>query len=556
MTKSEEVSQGISKLLVWVAVAAPLAVSPWTTTDPINLVKLVVLTVLAFGIAFLLFSNLRILKGRNLQAISITVALFVTQLSLVFFISETDKGMQFFGTMGRNTGLLCYISLVALLFAAATVSSQSLNRTLINSFAVVGAISATYGLIQYLGSDPIKWANKFDPIIGFVGNPNFQSALLGLAGIATLVICLDNSVAGIKRIVGGFSLILGLLMAALSHSQQGLMVFAIGVVILSFFNVKALRKRYLTWIFSGTTGFLISISIFGILNRGFLAKYLYQDSVTFRGDYWRAGWRMAIENPLFGLGLDSFGDNYRKYRTLEATLRRGPDVVTNAAHNIFIDFAANGGLPLLLIYFSFLIICGKKIWCYSRSDTRDKYFEAVVAVWVGFLAQSLISINQIGIAVWGWILTGVIAGWNTPTNIEIKEQKQVNQKISEAEDFSARSIMILFVGMTSGLLISLPPFIASASEKSAMATSKLESILKAESKWPKDPARSNQIVVILVSNSLNKEALVITKKTVDQFPSNYDAWKVYSEIPTVSAIEKKAALAQMKILDPLNPNLK
>ena len=89
-----------------------------------------------------------------------------------------------------------------------------------------------------------------------------------------------------------------------------------------------------------------------------------------------------------------------------------------------------------------------------------------------------------------------------------------------------------------------------------MATSKLESILKAESKWPQDPARSNQIAVILVSNSLDKEALAITKKTVEQFPNNYDAWKVYSEIPTVSAREKKAALEQMKVLDPLNPNLK
>jgi O-antigen ligase len=556
MTKSEEVSQGISRLLVWVAVAAPLAVSPWTTTDPINLVKLVVLTVSAFGIAFLLFSNLGILKDGKLQAVSIAAALFVTQLSLVFFNSETDKGMQFFGTMGRNTGLLCYISLVALLFAAATVSSQNLNRALINSFTVVGGLSAIYGLIQYLGADPIRWANKFDPIIGFVGNPNFQSALLGLAGIATLVITLDNSVASIKRLVCGLSLMLALLMAALSDSQQGLMVFAIGVVILGFFNIKALKKKNLTWIFSGFTGILFSGAIFGFLNKGFLANYLYQDSVTFRGDYWRAGWRMAIENPLLGLGLDSFGDNYRKYRTLEATLRRGPDVITNAAHNIFIDFAANGGLPLLFIYFSFLIICGKKIWCYSRSDTRDKYFEAVIAVWVGFIAQSLISINQIGIAVWGWILTGVIAGWKVQTVSRVKEQKLESVKIHKDKGFSPRNLMILLVGMITGLLISLPPFIASANHKSAMATAKLELILKAESKWPKDPARSNQIAVILVSNSLNTEALVITKKTVDQFPNNYDAWKVYSEIPTVSAIEKKAALAQMKILDPLNPNLK
>jgi O-antigen ligase len=556
MAKAEEVPQGIKRILIWLAVAAPIAVSPWTTIDPINLIKLVVLAASAFGIAFLLIFNFKIISDRRLQVILIPIVLFVLQTLLVFFNSKSNKSMQFFGTMGRNTGLLCYVALAILLLAAAAVSTQNLNRTLMNTFAVVGAMSATYGLIQFLGFDPIKWANKFDPIIGFVGNPNFQSALLGLAAIATLVICLDSSVAKVKRIVGGFSLVSSLLMAALSHSQQGLMVFAIGVVALSFFYVKAIGKKYLNWIFIGLTGGLFFVSILGILNKGLLARYLYQDSVTFRGDYWRAGWRMAIDNPLFGVGLDSFGDNYRKYRTLEATLRRGPDVVTNAAHNVFIDLAANGGFPLLFIYLSFLIICIVKVWNYLRGPVRDKYFEAVVAVWVGFLAQSLISINQIGIAVWGWMLTGIIAGWNTPTNIEIKEQKQVNQKISEAKDFSARNIMILFVGMTSGLFISLPPFIASASEKSAMATSKLESILKAESKWPQDPARSNQIAVILVSNSLNKEALAITKKTVEQFPNNYDAWKVYSEIPTVSAIEKKAALEQMKVLDPLNPNLK
>jgi hypothetical protein len=265
---------------------------------------------------------------------------------------------------------------------------------------------------------------------------------------------------------------------------------------------------------------------------------------------------MAIENPLFGLGLDSFGDNYRKYRTLEATLRRGPDVVTNAAHNIFIDLAANGGFPLLFIYFSFIVICTIKIWHYSHSEMRDKYFEAVIAVWVGFLAQSLISINQIGIAVWGWILTGVIAGWKVQTVSQVKEQRLESVKIHKDKGFSPRNLMILLVGMILGLLISLPPFIASAGEKSAMATAKLELILKAESKWPRDPARSNQIAVILVSNSLNKEAIGITKKTVIQFPNNFDAWKVYSEIPTVSATEKVAALERMKLLDPLNPNLK
>ena len=89
-----------------------------------------------------------------------------------------------------------------------------------------------------------------------------------------------------------------------------------------------------------------------------------------------------------------------------------------------------------------------------------------------------------------------------------------------------------------------------------MASTQLEKILQAERAWPQDPTRSNQIASILVSNSLNREALKIARTTTKRFPDNFEAWKVLSQIPSVPESEKAKALNEMKILDPLNPSLK
>jgi hypothetical protein len=303
------------------------------------------------------------------------------------------------------------------------------------------------------------------------------------------------------------------------------------------------------------SGFL---AILGFLDKGPFAKYLYQASVTYRGDYWRAGWNMALDNPFFGVGLDSYGDNYRKFRTIEATLRRGPDVVSNAAHNVFIDFAANGGFPLLAIYLGFLLLAARKVWNYTKAASRDLYFEGIIAVWIGYLAQSVISINQIGLAVWGWALTGLIIGWKPSLEFsnEYKKQPKTSIKNDHNSTLSPKNFLVLITGLVIGLVVSLPPLVSSSKEKSGMAASQLEKILSAERNWPRDASRSNQIAVILVSNKLEKDAVRIAKSTVSQFPKNYDAWKVLSEIPSSTDADKSLAKSQMKMLDPFNTNLK
>lgn len=557
MFKSNEVEQGIKKSLIFTLFLTTIAVTPWMTIDPINLVKLTTLSAGAFGIGGLLFLATDKAFFRKQRWVSFLSLLLVIQLFLVLLLSGSSASSQFFGTMGRNTGLLCYASLLLVLLGGTFVSGTEAFKGIVNVAIAVGSISGLYGALQFFGADPINWANKYSPVIGFLGNPNFQSSLLGMGAIASVVLALDHSAKRSVRVIAAASALISLGVAAVSNSQQGLLVFVIGISILGYFKIKRLGKTILTSIY--VSGLLITalVSILGFLNKGFLSPYLYQASVTYRGDYWRAGWNMALHNPLFGVGLDSYGDNYRKYRTLEATLRRGPDVISNAAHNVFIDLAANGGIPLLVIYVAFLALAIHKIYKYLKSGSKDQYFEGVIAVWVGFVAQSVISINQIGLAVWGWILTGLIIGWKQETGDlqTFDTQKKLKKTKSIGQDSNPKNLLILLAGLILGLSISLPPLIASAGEKTAMASTQLEKILQAERAWPKDPTRSNQIASILVSNSLNKEALSIARLTTKQFPNNFDAWKVLFQIPSVPEGEKAMALKEMKKLDPLNPTL-
>ena len=140
-----------------------------------------------------------------------------------------------------------------------------------------------------------------------------------------------------------------------TYSQQGFLVLLIGSGIALGVYVNQ-RSRALGYSYLGLALIGFVAVLVGTLNKGPLALLLYKDSVTYRGDYWRAGWKMTLDNPIFGVVLDGYGDWYRRSRTIEATLRRGPDVTSNAAHNVFLDISAYGGFPLVLIYIALMVL--------------------------------------------------------------------------------------------------------------------------------------------------------------------------------------------------------
>jgi O-antigen ligase len=553
----EKAESTLGKVLAWALVAVTLLVTPLWALDPINPIKMLAVSAVGFMGLGVLLANLKVMQLGRFKVPLILISCFMVWQLVVFVVSGSEKLQQLFGTTGRNTGLITYLAFSILFVVAIAASSAVFLSRFLLAVLVVGVASLGYGVVQALGGDPFDWVNPYSPVFGFLGNPNFQSSLLGILGAVVITQLLSGSVK--IQIKGTYLVYLLVTVYVIKEtdSQQGFLVLLIGsAVSLGVFitqRSKALGYSYLGLAVVGFVGVLL-----GTLNKGPMASLLYKDSVTYRGDYWRAGWKMTVENPIFGVGLDSYGDWYRRSRTIEATLRRGPDVTSNAAHNVFLDISSYGGFPLVLIYVVLMVLVAvSAVKVIKRSQGFNAGFVGLVAGWVAFQAQSIISINQIGLALWGWVLSGLIIGYEINTRGgEVVVEKKTGKSATRPVQTSASTSLAMFVGLIIGVLVGMPPYLASAKYKGALETSNPTVIQEAAYIWPVDSTRMIQVAMTLNDNKLEVQGLRVALDAVERFPENYSVWSTLSLMKKASEEQKAQALTQMKRLDPLNPTLK
>ncbi len=543
---------------------ATVLVTPWATFDPINVPKLAVIAFGGFITLAALLVNAKALITRRHRTVLVVSGLFVLDLTLVFFFAGTNPYQEFFGTYGRATGFVAYIALTALFVGAVLIASDKFVSRFAQMLLIAGGLSIGYGLLQAIGADPIKWVNQYSPIIGFLGNPNFQSSFVGFSGILAFGYLCSKELKISWRIGYYVYLVLVPFVIFKTDSQQGFLVLAGGIAIVGMIWISRSEFKVLTipaLIVSGVGAVFVAL---GSLNSGPLASLLFKASVTYRGDYWLAGWKMTVEHPFLGVGLDSYGDWYRRARTLEATLRRGPEVTSNAAHNVLLDFSSNGGFPLVIIYLALMVLVViSAIKLLKRSSGFDPALAGLIAVWIAYQAQSIISLNQLGLAVWGWIISGLIIGYeiNTRTKEKVVEVKPPvskgrNVKKSVNESVSAKTLMSMVAGGVVGLLVGLPPFIASAQFKSAFTSGDAAKVEKAAYLWPDEPLRYGQVGLVLQSNKLDTQAQRVVDAALLKFPNEFGLWSLASKLSTATPEQIAEAKKQMKRLDPNNPDVK
>lgn len=556
--------RALERVLILTAVLTTLIVLPWSAFDPINVPKLAVIAIGSFMALGVIVSNLEVLKVARFRSLFIVAGIFLIDLSVVLFFSGSNFYQSLFGTFGRSTGFVAYASLTFLMIVAAVASSKSAVKKLSFSLFGAGLTSSIYGLLQSLGLDVFNWVNPYSPVIGFLGNPNFQSSFVGFSGIVTFAFLLSRGGKTPYKLAGVSYLILSSYVIKETESQQGFLVLLGGITIVFLIWISKSKYRFLTYPYVILSLVGTVLIIFGSINKGPLASLLYKLSVTYRGDYWNAGWKMTTENPLLGVGLDGYGDWYRRSRSLEATLRRGPDVTSNAAHNVLLDFSSNGGFPLLITYIAILfLVISSIVKILRRTTIFSPAISGLIAVWFAYLAQSIISLNQLGLAVWGWVISGLIIGYELNTRnpesgtiSNTSKKKGRNVEALASSKLSSRVFIGMIAGFVIGSLLGLPSLVASSKYLSALKTNEAVKIQQAAYIWPLDPNRMGQVVIILANNKLEKQALVVLQDGIEYFPHEYQMWRLLSEIPNVSAEQKAKALLEMKRLDPNNPNLK
>jgi O-antigen ligase len=539
-------------------VAVTIGVTPWFSVDPINPIKMMFASAAAFGALGVVIANRHSLAMSHHKLVIILTAAFIAWMWVVLVFAQGEFHQQLFGMYGRNTGFVTYLSFALIFFAVSLISDRDNNAKMYRYFLIAGGASLFYGFCQSIGIEPIAWVNGYSPVIGFLGNPNFQSSFLGVIGSLIFAMALSGKSSIKVKVVYAAYLLVTLYVIGESNSQQGFLVFITGLaVVLGMYIItksKALTVGYL----------IISVIGFVALVAGTQAKgpfsFLYKASVTLRGDYWRAGWNMTTDNPIFGVGMDSYGDWYRKSRDLETINRGDYDRTANAAHNVFLDISAGGGFPLVLIYLAIaILVVLSALRVIKREKEFNPLFAGFVGAWVAFQAQSIISINQIGLAIWGWCLAGLIIGYEINTRerpiVEVKGQGP-KIKSGGVVQSSALTGVALFTGLAVGLAAGSPSYLASVRYKTALQTQNQAEITRGAYLWPLEQLRMVEVAGAFNDQQLEKEALQITLDAIDRFPNSFYVWRALYYMKAATPEQKQEALEQMKRLDPLNPTLK
>lgn len=419
--------------------------------DPFNAPKLYLLicgTVILLG--FLIFDSENFVKSRDTS--TILVIIFICALGVGVLLTDV-KYQAIFGDSLRQTGFLAYFGFAIYLLTFYKFFRFDSNHFFYLAIGLVGSILAVYGIVQYSGNDPFPWINQYNPIITTLGNPNYSAALMSILATLSFSFIIDRQIATWQRIYF-LVLTLGLALTIyLSDARQGLLSLIIG---LGFFTSLKIMKK--SRIFGSISFFgLFSISILalaGILQKGPLERFLYKDSVSLRGHYWRAGLKMFKENIFSGVGIDSYGNYFRLYRDPSFPVRYGYDLTSNNAHNVPIQLFATGGLLVGLSYLAIILfIVYHFIKGFKRlSGSELNLLCGAFAAWLAFQSQSIVSIDNIGLTIWGWILGGLILGL---TKTDKPDSHEIGSKTRHKITKSPTTLAIKPVATGVSLLLAL-----------------------------------------------------------------------------------------------------
>jgi hypothetical protein len=348
----------------------------------------------------------------------------------------------------------------------------------------------------------------------------------------------------------------------LADALQGLLVAAFGITFTMYLYLRIRFQKQLLPNLYLTSLFVVGVvAVLGMLQRGPLSSLLYKPSVSFRGDYWKTGISMGESNPIIGVGIDSYGLYYRTFRSLKSTISPGVDTTTDAAHNVIIDvFAGSGFFALAAYLFINVYVLVQALKYVKRSKQFDPLFVSLFIAWAGYQLQSVISINQLGLAIWGWTLGGAIIGYSRlHSNVAEDETKgrpnKGQRKAKKEAELLPPGILIKVISAgVAGLLISLPPFVADMKMRDFLkGRGTGEALFSLAQSWPRDSIRLNKSIVVLAQSNRVEDAKLLAAFGTTVFPNDFASWSALYELSPEGSKEKAAYKKRLHEIDPFNP---
>jgi hypothetical protein len=199
-----------------------------------------------------------------------------------------------------------------------------------------------------------------------------------------------------------------------------------------------------------------------------------------------------------------------------------------------------------------------------RENGYNWKFAAVFIAWFTYQLQSLISINQLGLGIWGWTLTGLLIGYEINTR---GKDETAGQNLVKVPGLTAKPslekvkpdwdvVLFSLFGLMVGALIAMSPLRNSIETRSLSGETTIGAVEEFGMRDSLNPEISILMAGNLADSGFDENALRVIRNTVKNNPDNYFAWKLIASIPSATPEEIAQAQVQMKRLDPLNPELK
>lgn len=552
--RTKKRSNQLELLACLVIVAGSILINPWTSFDAINVPRLiVVLTTGAISIFYVLkvtISDWTDLFKLKSQALMIWAGLaYLISLANSLFFSGTTVSSQLYGTQGRFTG---FFPLVSQLFMIILFSLRGFScriNWIVTSVYFGGLINLIYGYVQYLGLDPVDWQNPYGPIVGTLGNPNFMATFLGLFGIFIVFMLFEHFGSQRNFIYGLVNLVLLSLVIFLvqeTRSIQGFFVLLFGsaIVLMGKFKAKLLKFRFIILFVLVLN---LPIIFIGLAGYGPLSRLLYQSTLEVRFFYWKAALKMIADKPLTGFGLDTFGDWYTTFRDETSASVYGPNLLTNSAHNIFLDMGAFGGLPLLVTYLTIVLVITSVSFKHLLSkQSSQPLFTLSFALWIGYLSQTLISVHHLGLSFFG-NLFGAIAFSLANDSSESKKE------FLRLEYRQIGFLPTLSSGLI-GLVIAFPIARNDVDFRSAIYEKEGKRIFEVVNRWPKNEFHLVVASRLFYLGNNPDVGRKLARSALETNPRSREAFKLLLQDDYLSESEKSEITRQLRKIDPFSTN--
>lgn len=532
------------RFLVAIPLLTTIVVTPGLTTEAQILGKFTFFAIAVMSLVILL-NQKGTLKFDKFWA-GICLAIIVGFLASTMAQGQ-NLSEQLFGVYGRNNGLILLISSMVFFLISVSQKIKALEDLTLKRLSQAGWFVLAYFYIQFFGWDLIPWDQIYGTPVSTLGNPNFLSAFISLIILANFGNFITSKGDRKSLILFLSFCLLAIIALFLTNSQQGILLLLVGAWILlgKFFFEKGKRLIIRSWMAITVVSF--AAVALGVANIGIGQRIFQEYSLAIRREYWLAGISMFKDKPIFGNGFDSYLYNFDANKSENFVKNYGESLTSSSAHNVYIDSLQGSGFAgLLYLALNFLVtvLATKRA---LRGGASQSYWILLI-IWILIQVQSLISIQNVAINAWQWLIAGVLVS-NREESIKKIEKRTIRELRVLPRGIKIRRLILTPIFLVV-LFLSPLALIQDIKFAGAIKTSNGSALIDLSKTFPFDTYRANYTARALEDGKYWHWAIKVAKESVRNNPQNKEGWLLIFNSRVATFKERELAREAIMRLDP------